>query len=78
MKQELLNKDVITKDMIYVGTDDMNLRITRKGLSAFSNSKPTFTDEYIESITSDERFINALLSNGNFIQNIKSIAGGIK
>ena len=78
MKQELLNKDVITKDIIYVGTDDTNLRITRKGLSACSNSKPTFTDEYIEAITSDERFINALMLNDNFIKNIKAIVGGIK
>ena len=69
MKQELLNKDVITEDMIYRTVRAKNFKV-KSGYS--------FTDEYIESITSDERFINALMLNDNFIKNIKAIVGGMK
>ena len=77
-RQDILNKDVVTEDMIYSGTGESGLRITNIDIPKFANSKITFTDEYIEAITSDERFINALMLNDNFIKNIKAIVGGIK
>ena len=78
MKKDILNKDVVTEDMIYIGTGESGLRITNNDIPKFANSKITFTDEYIEAITSDERFINALMLNDNFIKNIKAIVGGMK
>lgn len=78
MRQDILDKDVITEDMIYSGTGENGLRITNKCIQKFTNDKPTFTNEYIEAITSDERFINALMLNDNFIKNIKAIVGGTK
>ena len=68
MKQEILKKDYFAEDMTYISIAESGLK--------FVDKKLNFTDEYIEAVTSDERFINALLSNENFIKNIKSIVGG--
>lgn len=70
MKQDILKKDYFAEDMTYIGIAESGLK--------FADKKLNFTDEYIETITSDERFINALLSNQYFIKNIKSIVGGNK
>ena len=79
MKQDILNKDVVAEDMLHYGTIEFApIRLADKSQFNDNKTKLTFTDEYIEAITSDERFINALMLNDNFIKNIKAIVGGIK
>ena len=73
MSKEIFNKDINDEDMKYTGDSKKELRFSDVG---FKKWKDSSHKNFIDTLTVDERFINALLSNENFIQGIKHITGG--
>ena len=73
MSQEIFNKDINDEDMEYIGDSKKDIRFSDVGIKKWKDSSH---ENFIDNLTFDERFINALLSNENFIQGIKNITGG--
>ena len=73
MSQEIFNKDINDEDMEYIGDSKKDIRFSDVGIKKWKDSSHK---NFINNLTFDERFINALLSNENFIQGIKNITGG--